>query len=48
MCHISTSKGANPDGATIQQMLMPEQVANDDRTVLIRLMSLENPVVIPA
>ena len=36
--------GANPE--TLQQMLMPEQVASDDGTALIRLKSLENPVVI--
>ena len=38
--------GAYPEGATIQQMLMPEQVASDDGFVLIRLMSPENRVVI--
>lgn len=39
-------EGANPDGATIQQMLMPEQVASDDGTVLISLKSPETSVVI--
>lgn len=35
-------EGADPDGETIQQMLVPEQVANDYGTVLIRFKSLEN------
>lgn len=48
MSHIATSGSPvwerELNGATIQQM--PEQVASDDGTVLIRLMYLENPVVI--
>ncbi len=39
-------EGANPDGATTHQMLMPEQVASDDGTLLIRLKSLEILAVI--
>lgn len=43
---LAACKGAHPEGAFMQQMLLLKQVARDGGTVLMRLKPPENLVII--